>query len=109
MKASVTRVVTTKTRTVGLVYHNATATPASTTGRDQAQSPRFVTAAAATTQPPKKPSRRRREAHNRAVSLAVGGFAPPNRVQQRQHGVRQLPVMTALEGATGKAKRKRAN
>jgi hypothetical protein len=49
----------------------APATAASTAGNDQAQSPKYVTAAAATTQPAKKAIKRWREPLSRSWSLII--------------------------------------
>src|SRR5229473_5711652 len=91
------------------LYRNATATPASTTGNDQAQSPRYVTAAAATTQPPKKPTRRCSEPVSRSASPAINGWVRDCLSSSDRTVLVKLPVMTAVEGATGRAKRRRAN
>jgi hypothetical protein len=88
---------------------DATATPASTTGNNQAQSPSDDTAAAATTQPPKKPMRRWRDPLNRSASPASNGCFREIVSTSDNTAFVKFPVMTAVEDATGKAKRNRAN
>src|SRR5258708_19396463 len=90
-------------------FRNAIATPASTTGNDQAQSPRYVTAAAATTQPPKKPTRRCNELVSRSAFPAINGSVRDCLSSRDRTGLVKLPVMTAAEVATDRAKRRRAN
>ena len=88
---------------------NATARPANTTGNDQAQSPSDETAAAATTQPPKKPMSKWRDSLNRSASPANNDCFREMVSTSDNTAFVKFPVMTAVEGATGKAKRKRAN
>src|ERR1700730_6730763 len=92
-----------------LSYHDATAMPASATGNDQAQSPSKATAAAATTQPMKKPIRRWRDLFNRSVAPSINGCVRDSVSSSDSTVLVKLPVMTAVEGAPGTAKRKRAN
>src|SRR5258708_38815897 len=87
----------------------ATGPPASTAERDQAQSPRYVTAAAATTHPPKKPTRGCSEAFDRAVWPTVNRGVREVVSRKDSTAFVKLPVMTAVDGATGKPKRKSAN
>src|SRR5208282_2543172 len=90
-------------------YPNATAAPARTTGNDQAQSPKYVTAAAATTQPPKKPRRRWSEPINRFLSSPFNDWVCDTTSSRDSTEFVKLPVMTAVDGATGRVSRKRVN
>src|SRR6202790_3094568 len=56
-----------------LLYGNATATPANTTGSDQAQSASHETATAPATQPAKKPTRSLRVFLIRSLAPSVNG------------------------------------
>src|SRR5215813_5862611 len=88
---------------------NATATAASTAGNDQAQSPRYIRAVVARTQPTKKPTRRRRAPVSRLLSFSISGSVLELRSTSPSTAFVKLPVITAVEGATGRVKRKRAN
>jgi hypothetical protein len=90
-------------------YGNATAKAASATGNDHAQSLSNKTAVAPTTHPPQKPMRRWTEPVNRSVSPAINGWVRDRMSSADSTAFVKLPVMTAVEGATGIVKRKRAN
>src|SRR5229473_741822 len=89
-------------------YRTATATPASATGNDQAQSPSKETAAAATTQPTRKQKRSRRDLFNRPASTVISGRLGDDASINDSTVLVKLPVITAVEIAPGIAKRSRA-
>ena len=73
------------------------------------RSPAFTTAAAATTQPTKKPIMRWRAPVSRLLSASMSGRVRELKSTSPSTAFVRLPVMTAVEGATGRVKRKRAN
>src|SRR6266496_3397010 len=66
---------------------NATATPASTTGSDQAHSLSHETAAAPAMQPAKKPTTSSKRLFQPLIGTFHQRLTARQRVQQRQHGV----------------------
>src|SRR5262249_16402260 len=91
------------------VYRSTVAMPASTTGNDQAESPKYETAAAARMHPLKKPMRGRNEAFSRSTSAGVDAWLRKVRFIAGRMACVKLPVMTAVEGATGQTRRSSAN
>src|SRR5215469_3991341 len=92
-----------------IFYWNATAAPANAAGSDQAQSPKYISAAVATTQPTKKATRRWRAPVNRLLLLSINGSVRELESTSDSTTFVKLPVITAVEGATGNVNRKRAN
>lgn len=92
-----------------LLDGNATATPANTTGSDQAQSASDETATAPATQPAKKPTRTLRVFLSRSLAPSVSGCVRDKVSSIDRTVLVRLPVITAVEGAPGTAIRKRAN
>src|SRR5262245_21097504 len=88
---------------------SASITPASAAGNNQAHSPSGERAAAATTQHTKTPMSSWRDAVSRPVSPVINGWVREFVSISDSTAFVKLPVMTAVEGATGKVKRRRAN
>src|SRR5262249_26379710 len=86
-----------------------TATPASITGTDQAQSPSQVTAAAPATQPAVKPTTSFTVSFKRTSASRIKGWRGDSVSRATSTVVVRLPVITAVDGATGSASRRRAN
>src|SRR5262249_33457730 len=93
---------------VGFTYPFAIATSASTFGIDHAQSPSNAIAAAATRKHSRKPSSRRGKLYNRPESTDISGCGGNNISISNKTALVRLPVITAVETAFGKAKRRRA-
>src|SRR4030095_8913454 len=88
---------------------NATATPASTTGSDQAQSLSHETAAASAMQPAKKPTTSSNVFFSRSLVPSISGSLRDSVSSSDSTVLVKLPVITAVEGAPGTARRNRAN
>src|SRR6266403_1593119 len=87
----------------------ASAAPASATGSDQAQFRNKETAAAPATQPAKKPTRSFQVFFSRSWAPSVSGWLRDSVSSSASTVLVKLPVITAVEGARGTARRKRAN
>src|SRR5215470_4998835 len=88
---------------------NKSATPASATGSAHDQSPSNETAAAPTRQPAKNPATSPTVFFNCSPAFCISGSFR-HRVSSNDSVVLvKLPVITAVEGAPGTARRKRAN
>src|SRR5262245_48067847 len=68
-----------------------------------------MTAAAASTQPAKKPNSKWRTPLNRWALFSIIDSSRERDSRSASTAFVKLPVMTAVEGATGKVRRKRAN
>src|SRR5215469_17072322 len=80
------------------LHRHATATADNAAGNDQAQSPRYITAADATTQPTKKPVRRWRAPLSLLVPPSIRGCFCDFESISASTAFVKLPVMTAVEG-----------
>src|SRR5260370_38359826 len=85
------------------------ATAASATGSDQAQSASKEMAAAATMQPTRKPKRRYRDLFNRPASTVINGRLFDNMSISESTVLVKLPVITAVEIPPAQAHRQRRN
>src|SRR5215472_5797751 len=92
-----------------LFYLKATATPANPTGSDQAQSPSHETAAAPAMQPAKKPKTSSDVFLSRSLGPSTRGSLCDSVSNSDRTVLVKLPVITAVEGAPGTARRKSAN
>src|SRR5262249_10517720 len=86
-----------------------TAAAANNAGSDQAQSPRKETAAAPATQPVKKPTTRLSVFFHRSLGPSISGLFPSNPSSSDSTLLVTFPVITAVEGAPGTARRNKAN
>src|SRR5260370_28566613 len=90
-------------------HRNAIASPASTTGSDQAQVPNHETAAAPTTQPEQNPPTSSTVFLRRSLAPSISGSPRASVSSRDSTPLVQLPVITAVEGAPGTARRRSAN
>src|SRR5712672_1433237 len=86
-----------------------TAAAAKTTGSDQAQSRSRETASAPATHPAKKPRRSFEVFFTRSSAPSVSGWLRASVSSNDSTVLVKLPVITAVEGAPGTARLRRAN
>src|ERR1700682_3915079 len=91
-----------------LSYRIAIATPDSTTGNDQAQSPSTETALALTTQPSRKPNSSCKDLFKRPASTGIKAPCLNSKSISDNTVLVKLPVITAVEIAPGIARRSSA-
>src|SRR5215813_9595371 len=91
------------------IHLQITANPASATGTDQAHAPKIETAAAPAIQPARKPTTTFNVLFSRARAPSSKGRLGDSVSRSDNTALVKLPVITAVEGAPGTARRRRAN